>query len=562
MDQNGYNNGYPQQNYQDNQQWHPQQFNVYQQQAPQVEEQPVAPAPAVEEVKEEQVAEFDDKKTVVQEDDDVDIDAVIDSSREKVRSGERETTGWNKVGIYLPLSSAEKTVNHFAEEQKTIKEDDPRLADVSSDLMVLSDALRSFTRSAELVTEALSKIAPANEVGKYLKERIDSFGINNAKVASRYLEDDGDTVLSGKDARKIFTILTGGMRRVTLWNSGITVTIRNLTLEQISKFLHELNHTDYQYGREYGGLYYLFADLEISKYIIEKLFPLVICGSSYKEWRDTDKLLKVIKWQDFHVILWALASMMYPNGANVKYVCSEPDCHHIEEQTVDLAKMRLNNVKLINDKMINHFASLRVKGQELQSYDTIAQYQRDTDLEKVISFTYGDEGAKRDVEVTLRQASVADMVDVGTVYNAEMSRQVDFTDPDKVSQYIAVSQFRCFTPWIRSIKVTTNINGKSKSFILNNFDDNNDRIEDEDNQQAVQMVLDEFQQYVPDFANQVKDYILSTKISHIVFYYPECTACHHPVENAYGGFVAYDPVQAFFILGFSKLMRATSARSK
>lgn len=558
MDQNNYNNGYPQQSYPDNQ-WQPQQFNGYQQ-VPQVEE-PVA-VPVAEEVKEEPVAEFDDKKPTVQEEEDFDADAAIENSRQKTRSGDQEITGWDKVSINIPLSSVEKTAEHFAEEQSTLKEDDPRLSNMGSDLMVLSEAIRSFTRSAELVTEALAKIAPADEVRNYLKERVDSFGINNAKVASRYLEAEGDTVLAGKDARKIFTILTGGMRRVTLWNSGITVTIRNLTLEQISKFLHELNHTDYQYGREYGGLYYLFADLEISKYIVEKLFPLVICGSSYKEWRDTDKLLKVIKWQDFHVILWALASMMYPNGANIKYVCSESECHHIEEQTVDLAKMRLNNTKLINDKMINHFASLRVKGQELQSYDTIAQYQKDTDLEKVISFTYGDEGAKRSVDVTMRQASVKDFVEVGTWYNAAMSRQIDLTDSDKVAQYIAVSQFRCFIPWIKSIKVTTNINGKDKSFILNNFDENDDRITDEDNQQAVQMVLDEFQQYVPNFAELVKDYILSTKISHIVFYYPECTACHHPVENSYGGFIAYDPVQAFFILGFSKLMRATSARNK
>lgn len=559
MDQsNNFNNGYPAPDY--NQQWQPQQFDNYQQQVPQVDT-PVQTQPVEQPVpREEPTAEFDDKPAVQEDDAEDDIDAAVEANQQRIRSGERKVTGWDKVGLYFPLSSPEKTGEHLVAEQKTVTDDDPRLSDMSSDLMVLAEAIRAFTNSAELVTEALTKIAPETEVAKYLKERVDSFGINNAKVASRYLEQEGDTVLEGKDARKIFTILTGGMRRVTLWNSGITVTIRNLTLDQINKFLHELNHTDFQYGRQYGGLYYLFADLEISKYIVEKLFPTVICGSSFLEWRDTDKLLKVIKWQDFHVIVWALASMMYPNGANIRLICSEENCRHIEDETVDLAKMRLNNIKLINEKMVAHFASLRVKGQEFQNYQSIQQYQKDTGFERTVTFTYGSGDSEREVELTLRQASISDYLDVGTQYNAELARQTDLYDADKVSQYIAFTQYRCFSSWIKSFKITTDLKGKKKSFILNNFDENGDRIDNEDNRLAVQMILDEFQQYVPDFETKLKDYILSTKVSHIAFYYPECTKCHHKTENSYGGFIPYDPVQAFFILGFSKLMRATSRK--
>ena len=572
MNQNNFNNGFG--NFNAPSTWQPQQFPVNG--APSVSPQPPLHTPEPEqppvqvpqiqkpaEVKPEvpevdDTTEFDNQEETIPDTDEF-FDNV-DESRRQIREGSREITGWDKVGIDIPLSTPEKTAAHWQKLQRNVKsDDDPALTDLGSDLMILTETVKTFTKSAELFVEAFKKIAPESELKNKLVEQVDSFGINKAKVAKKYSREEGDVVLSGAEAKKIFTIITGGMRRVTLWNSGITVTVRNLTLEQISRFLHELNHTSYQYGREYGGLYYAFADLEISKYIVERLFPLVICGSSYLEWRDTDKLLKVIKWQDFHVIVWTLASMMYPDGASIKYVCSE--CEHIVEETADLTKMRLNNTTLINDKMLTHFENLRVKGHEYHTAEDIVQYQKDTGLSRTVEFSYGDAENERKFEVVLRQASIADYLALGESYNAEMSRMCNFDDEDKVMQYIAMTHYRCFTPWIKSIKSTVIINGKPTSFVINNYDENDVRTTDVNEQETVQMCLDEFRQHAPEFADQMQDFIIGTKISHIAFYFPECPKCRHKVENGYGGFIPYDPVHAFFTLGFSKLMAGTSDKN-
>lgn len=574
MNQNNFNGGFGEFNSRPT--WQPKQFNVSgtqdaapQQELPQAQTSegqvsPAfehAPAPEVNKPEVDETAEFDEPAEKSNEVDEFLDD--VDSVRQQVRKGERQITGWDKVGIDIALSTPEKTAEHWQKLQREVKsEDDPALTDLGSALMTLTETVKTFTKSAELCVEAFKKIAPESELRNKLVEQVDNFGINKAKVAKKYSNETGDVVLSGAEAKKIFTIITGGMRRVTLWNSGITVTVRNLTLEQISRFLHELNHTSYQYGREYGGLYYAFADLEISRYIVERLFPLVICGSSFLEWRDTDKLLKVIKWQDFHVIVWTLASMMYPDGASIKYVCSEPNCEHIVEETVDLTKMRLNNVTMINDKMIAHFENLRVKGKEFHTYEDILQYQKDTNTERTIEFSYGSDDSLRKFEVTLRQASVSDYLSLGQSFNAEMSRVCNFDDEDKVMQYIAMTHYRCFTPWIKSIKSTVVINGKSTSFVVNNYNENGDRTTDVNEQETIQMCLDEFRQHSPDFADKVHDFIIGTKISHIAFYFPECPKCHHKVENGYGGFIPYDPVHAFFTLGFSKLMTGASAKKE
>lgn len=471
----------------------------------------------------------------------------------KVETKTKTMTGWDRVGLNIPLCSFEKTEAHARKVFDSLTDEDPRLLDMGSEFNSLSEAVRAFTGAASLLTEALEKVASKDKIKDTLQERVQSLGINKAKVSSKYKGTDSNLV-SGDEAKRVFTILTGGMRRITLWNSGITLSVKNISLDILNKFLNEMNHRDYQYGREYGGYYYLYADLEITRYVIERLLPLIVCGSNYVDWKDTEKLFKAISVQDYQVIMWTLASMMYPDGSPLKFICSNPDCGHIHEERVDLSKMRLNNVSLINDEMIQHFNTTTkryVTDEDLRNYRKISH------LEKMIEFEYGDdEYSLRKYRLVLRQPSLSDHVELGSRYNNELVKQVKATDIDAVRQYISCNQFRCYAPWIKSVELTKILDGKPVVFTIENYDDNNNQIEE--NADTIQLILDEFQQNVYDFGDKIKDYILSTKISHIAFYYPECTECHTPIETGYGGFIPYDSVQAFFTLGLTKLIRATS----
>ena len=83
-----------------------------------------------------------------------------------------------------------------------------------------------------------------------------------------------------------------------------------------------------------------------------------------------------------------------------------------------------------------------------------------------------------------------------------------------------------------------------------------------DAKSAAAGLLDEFQQNVDNFGDLIKDYILSTKITHIAFYYPECPDCHTVPATSYGGFIPYDPMNAFFSLGLTKLVRVASKQQQ
>lgn len=470
----------------------------------------------------------------------------INDYKESVAKGDAEVSGWDKFGLCVPLSDAEKTISHADQINTGLGSDATEaLSDVSSDLNTVMEASRAITSASLLLKEALERVAHIDK----LKDNQTGHGFTKANLGKHY-QDIDSKVVSGDEALRVFTTITGGLRKVTLWNSGFSINIKNMSLDALSSFLKEMHKSDYEYGKEYGGFYYLFADLSITEYIIDKLLPLVITGSNYADYKDISKLRKAISFQDYPVILWALASMMYPDGTNIRYVCSEPDCHHIESARIDLEKLRLNNEDLINEDMRTFMADhvkTKVTDEDLVKYRELCK------LEKDVEFEYGDiEETKKKWKVTLKQCSLQEYMDLGNEFNEELISRASATSREEVAQFIAYNQMKTLLPWIKSMTLTTNVKGKAKTFTVEN---------NELNKETINAMLDEFMMNKPEFSDMVKNYILDTKISHIVFYYPKCPKCGKAPYNSIGGFIPYDPMQNFFILGLTRLLRATSKRN-
>lgn len=496
------------------------------------------------------------------EEDDEDDDAILEEFSKEwsrdVSDGNTAATNWENFGINVPLSDQDATFAHrsnILENNKNNKEALRNMAsDMASDWNAVDEATRYFSGAVSCLKEALEKVsANPEDLQKKFVGNIKGRGISHGKLHAKYTENDRN-VLTGEDALSAFMIETGGIRKLTLWNSGITLTLRNLSLDVINRFFTTINHDDYHYGREFGGFYYLFADLEVTQYIVEKLLPIAINGSNYKHYKDTKALLNAISYQDFPVIVWALASMMYSDGAIVRYVCSNPSCRSVHEEKVDLEKLRLNNVDMITDEMINHFKPNKEKKGWVDDED-LAKYRELLNLNKPITFAYGDSDNQKRWKINLKQASLADFMQVGKEFNNDLSRQTKVTSREEVVQYISYNQYRCYKPWIESIELTRNIDGVDKTFVVENTDS-------KENDKVINMLLDEFQQNVDNFGDLIKDYILSTKITHIAFYYPECPDCHTEPTTSYGGFIPYDPMNAFFSLGLTKLVRVASKQQQ
>ena len=172
-------------------------------------------------------------------------------------------------------------------------------------------------------------------------------------------------------------------------------------------------------------------------------------------------------------------------------------------------------------------------------------------MKKKIKFKFEDGVVTKEYEFTLRQCSIYEYRSVARDFNAELRKKIDVTNYEEVSSYMQFNVLRCFKPWIDSVslKVVRGTDNEISNISTVYEPDNPDSVK------AMDAILDEINVMYPKFADMMKDYITSTQISKIAFYYPECTKCHAVPELSNEGYLAYDPMYTFFILALRKRFR-------
>lgn len=503
------------------------------------------PAPRKLVVDDGDVSTVDEVKAALN-DTSVDITSILEEYEASIKEDTKSRIrNIDKTPLSVPLTDAdslpplaEKVIAKVAAENRAGVADE--IEDYASDYHAVYNASEYYSSGNEMLKNTLSKADTDKLVNSIpnVKEGVAGIGVKHIDP------DNPRKVYSGEEGYRIFATITTGVRRVVLWNSGITLTLRNVNLRQLDNYLETVNHSDYEYGKEYGGWYYLFSSLVIDKHIVEQLLPGVIISSNYKDWQDTDKLLSQISLQDYQVILWALCCLMYPMGTDVAYVCGNKDCGHIHRERSDLSKLRLDNTALINEDMIKHLSERRVDDKSLERYRQLCN------LDDTIEFEISDSGEhSTKYKIYLKQATIKDYIDTGREYNAELAKQIDVTSREAVARYITYNQNRCYRPWIKSIECTVVVSGKeiATAIVENDGTGKNDA--------TIGEILDSIQQNYPKFNKEIQDYIQRTKISHIAFFMDKCPKCGTKPVTSINGYIPYDMAQAFFILGRMKLLR-------
>lgn len=497
-------------------------------------------------VKEEDISTTEEVKSELT-DTTVDIDAVLAEYKESVKnSDESRLRNVDKMTLSIPLTDADSIVEMSTDVitraiAKGTSAFAAEMEDLTSDHAHVQQASNYYSAGNEVLKRCLEKITDLDS----FKNEIPGIREGTATVGRKHRDPNNPhKVFSGDEAYRIFATLTSGVRRVYLWNSGITLTLRNVKLRELDSYLEMVSDEKYEYGKLYGAWYYLFAGLSIDRHIIEQILPTAIISSNYKDWQDTDKLLSQISLQDYQVILWTLACLMYPTGTNVSYVCGNKNCQHVHTEHVDLGKLKYQRNELINDKMIAHFSKSIVDDKDLEQYRTYLNF------DKSIEFDLNNSVAdKVHFKINLKQSSLLDYLNVGKAYNAELNRQADVTNRDSVVRYITYNQNRCYRSWIKSIESTASVDGVTylEAVVENDSTGNNDK--------TIDNILDELQQHQNNFNKEIQDYIQSTKITHIAFHFEKCPNCGTEPTTSYHGYIPYDMTQAFFTLGRMKLLK-------
>lgn len=454
----------------------------------------------------------------------------------------------SNISICVPLGTAEEMDKVSLETIAHSKSPNPMRDDYEA--LRVGNARGAITPATDTYNDALklaAKKSPTGNLKEILVDRVDGIGDDPGHAPT---PADKEVNVRGYGGYIAMMTMTGGLRRVTLWNSGIQLRLRNPSIDQLITFQRSLDEMNDMYGANLGLPYYQFADALINGFIIDDFLPRVVTNSNTEFKNDWDMLKRYISYQDYQTILIGLLSMMYPNGIKTNFVCGNPSCRHQETLNFDLSKLHLLNRELIPQEAVQHFHR---KGKATAAQ--LDEYRKNLDLDRTITFSYPAEGATRKWKLQLQQCSLAQWTTAGRDYLHTLET-MDFRKEQDVRLFLSTTDIRMLKPWIATAETYMVRNGETYNYVIHNDGT------DEYAGMALDEVMQEWTICYPQIRQDIINYILGTRISHSAFYYPKCTQCGAPSNVATQGYVSYDALYGFFTLSQLKVMQTVSLSSK
>jgi hypothetical protein len=313
--------------------------------------------------------------------------------------------------------------------------------------------------------------------------------------------------------------------------------MQSATLADLNKFFNNVDTTNnFDYGKEFGGLFFMYMDLEVKKQLMDLIYINII-DCSLEGWEDKETFYKAVSFQDYETLIWGQACLMFRNGVDTAFVCAKDSCDYVERFKIDINKLRINNYKLIPEKCIDFMNDPKKK-----TLEQILQYQKDLMIDKPLRLGMH----KFDLAIPTWER----YLDEAGKFNSAMTKEVFVTSRPDVEKYIRYNFFKLYTPWI----------SKYTNYVNDTSEDIDYVVED---MSALPKMLDVFQSggdeitgvenFASDFSTNITEFIRDTKISIFGYRIKECPKCHQIPETSYKDIIPYDVQSDFFYLTKRKL---------
>lgn len=435
----------------------------------------------------------------------------------------------NNLALTIPLSDRQvfgETITALLEKYKDSPDElNKIMANPNSYFSHISNAYNALNAEQAFRQKALNKCDP-NSFAMNIKELKDR--LSNNVDTSKITDPNG--YVSGQQASFILDSKLRGLKKVALLNSGFFITIRPFSNYELNEFVNSLYSETAEYGKMFGMHYYLFSDILVKKFIMDRL-PDIIVSSNLEGWRSKQTLLDSISYADYNVIIWAIVSLMYKDGVKYTKVCGNPSCKYLEEVTINLNKLRYNNYKIVTTKDANKFM---VKSTTLKPSD-LAKYR------ELLVFDSKDVVEQDEWKFYLKIPSFNEYMLFADMFYNSLIRKCQVTDEDTVQDFLRYNFYCHFAPWISE---------------LHCYNDDGEILFKIKDSKTIMENLSKFEFVGTTFSDAVQDFIAASQISHIAFNYVACPKCNTVPSDVKDGFIAYDVQSAFFTMSVMKLRSA------
>lgn len=334
--------------------------------------------------------------------------------------------------------------------------------------------------------------------------------------------------VKGKAAVTLVSSLVSGLRRVRLYNSGFSIRLRPPSKSEMYQFVVKCKSTEYEFGRVFGVLSYLPANVELIQ-AAKELIELCTCDSNLDGWNIPGTISQNIAYPDVQTALWGLLALMYPEGVPVTILCNLPSCGKADEAMVDPAKMRINDYSRISTDAVKYTCenTMRTK-EDLQKYHLELMKDRET-----VSLDNG-------FHVHVRVPSLEDYIQCGIAYVSELAAVVSTKKAVDCEAMVQNKYYRIFVPYIEKITYV---------------DPNTGNVVVISDPTTIPDVLDklELDGSNEKFRELMHDYIGRRRVSHFGYVYDKCPHCGTVPDIAINGFIPVDILRTFFTLTTMRL---------
>lgn len=472
-------------------------------------------------------------------------DTVKPVTDEDLASQISESTEPEALGIVTLMGMTQDDLNKLVKGR--IEKESPRKFTItvrdqpeSYDSLVWFSALNTSSEVAR-AEDALAKLSP--EEKKEFEYRLEKDGkvlLGPGMVEATL--SDAKQVTGKAGALKLLGARAGRFRRFPLYNSGCSVDLRVPTLDELGALVRNCNLDMDEYGRRWGASYYMYYSFILMQNFVDMFMGLIVT-SSVKGFTKPGVLLNTIRLPDVNPIFAYVASLMYPKGyPNFRHFCSRPrdkaypdGCDHVETLTVDVMKMAKTKFSCMSAQAVTHMAKARLPDAAFTP-EELAMYEASLGFDgKTIDFD--------GFTFFLCVPTLADYITCGSVFNEELTREVNLGDEVAVASAVATKELRMYLPWIKRI-VAYDDDGNEAGFI-----------EDRDGMVVILDQVMENPEYTTQLRDKLIDYINDSQLTHIGYPTFSCPKCGH-VPNIPSGFFTVDMIGSFFTMLLPKYIRS------
>lgn len=219
--------------------------------------------------------------------------------------------------------------------------------------------------------------------GSDWQQTVESAG--NQMGISRPRFAESGTVLTGERAvmRLTAALGLGTIHQVPLWHTGIWISFKAPSESAILELERRVGNAKTTLGRMTNGLVFSNTSVHLVNDLVDFALQHVY-DTNAKEMSPT-YLESIISVTDIPLILWGLASAIYPNGYPYARGCinTEQVCNHVFEAMLSLSKLMWTNRSALSEWQTKrmHQRKARMSDEDLKRYADEHKYNQESTID-------------------------------------------------------------------------------------------------------------------------------------------------------------------------------------